>query len=52
MMIETIRQVTDKPITVDANQGWKERDDALRMIEWLASRHVEFHRAADAERAG
>jgi L-Ala-D/L-Glu epimerase len=42
MMIEAIRQVTDKPITVDANQGWKERDDALRMIEWLASRRVEF----------
>jgi L-Ala-D/L-Glu epimerase len=42
MMIEAIRQVTDKPITVDANQGWKERDEALRMIEWLAARGVEF----------
>ena len=42
MMIETIRQVTDKPITVDANQGWKERGEALRMIEWLATQGVEF----------
>jgi L-alanine-DL-glutamate epimerase-like enolase superfamily enzyme len=42
MMIETIREVTPKPITVDANQGWTDRGSALRMIEWLASRGVEF----------
>jgi L-alanine-DL-glutamate epimerase-like enolase superfamily enzyme len=42
MMVETIREVTDKPIIVDANQGWKDRDGALRMIEWLASRGVEL----------
>jgi L-alanine-DL-glutamate epimerase-like enolase superfamily enzyme len=42
MMIETIREVTQKPITVDANQGWTERSEALRRIEWLASRGVEF----------
>ncbi len=41
-MIEAIRSMTDTPITVDANQGWKERDDALRMIEWLAPRGVVF----------
>jgi len=41
-MIEAIRQETDKPITVDANQGWKTRDEALRMIEWLAARGVVF----------
>ncbi len=41
-MIDAIRDVTDKPITVDANQGWTKRDDALRMIEWLATRGVEF----------
>jgi L-alanine-DL-glutamate epimerase-like enolase superfamily enzyme len=34
--------VTDKPITVDANQGWKERGAALKMIEWLAGRGVTF----------
>jgi L-alanine-DL-glutamate epimerase-like enolase superfamily enzyme len=41
-MIEAIRSVTDTPITVDANQGWKNRDNALRMIEWLAGRGVVF----------
>src|SRR5512140_1923870 len=41
-MIEAIRDVTDKPITVDANQGWAKRDEALRMIEWLAPRGVVF----------
>ena len=41
-MIETIRSVTDKPITVDANQGWTDRNEALKMIEWLATRGVVF----------
>jgi len=41
-IIEAIRTVTDKPITVDANQGWKDRATALTMIEWLAARGVEF----------
>ena len=41
-MIAAIRDVTDKPITVDANQGWKDRAEALAMIEWLAGRGVVF----------
>lgn len=41
-MIETIREVTDKPIRVDVNQGWKDREFALKMIEWLATKGVEF----------
>lgn len=41
-IIEAIRSVTDKPITVDANQGWTQREEALRMIEWLAERRVDF----------
>ena len=41
-LIETIRQVTAKPITVDANQGWRNREEALRMAEWLAGRGVVF----------
>lgn len=39
-MIETIRMVTDLPIAVDANQGWKDRRYALDMIGWLAERGV------------
>jgi L-alanine-DL-glutamate epimerase-like enolase superfamily enzyme len=41
-MIDAIRDVTESPIFVDANQGWRNREDALRTIEWLASRHVEL----------
>ena len=25
----------DKPVRLDANEGWKTREEALRMIEWL-----------------
>ena len=34
-MIETIRTVTDVPLAVDANQGWKDRNKALDEIFWL-----------------
>ncbi|MBQ6254048.1 MAG: dipeptide epimerase [Bacteroidales bacterium] len=39
-MIETIREITDLPIAVDANQGWKDKHKALEMIQWLAERGV------------
>ncbi len=42
MMIETIREVTDKPLCVDVNQGWKDREKALEMAYWLAERGVLF----------
>ena len=34
-MIRTIREITDLPIAVDANQGWKDRSMALDEIYWL-----------------
>ncbi|MCQ2174208.1 MAG: dipeptide epimerase [Bacteroidales bacterium] len=34
-MIETIRSVTDTPLVVDANQGWKDKQKALDEIFWL-----------------
>lgn len=34
-MIRTIREVTDLPLAVDANQGWKDREKALDEIHWL-----------------
>ncbi len=40
MMIETIRSVTQTPICVDANQGWKDKHYALEMINWLNERNV------------
>lgn len=41
-MIETIRSVTDTPITVDVNQGWKDKNYALEMINWLSEQNVLF----------
>lgn len=39
-MIETIRSVTNLPIAVDANQGWKDRCYALDMIHWLKEKGI------------
>lgn len=39
-MIEAIRSVTDLPLSVDANQGWKDREQALDMIFWLKEHGV------------
>jgi L-alanine-DL-glutamate epimerase-like enolase superfamily enzyme len=41
-MIETIRTVSDKPICVDVNQGWKDRNYALEMANWLKEQNVIF----------
>lgn len=41
-MINTIREVTDKPLCVDVNQGWKDRSFALDMAYWLAEKNVVF----------
>ncbi len=40
--IEAVRSVTDKPLRVDANEGWKDREEAVRKILWLEKRGVEF----------
>ena len=39
-MIETIRSVTDKPLAVDVNQGWEDKNFALDMINWLNERGI------------
>ena len=41
-MIDVIRETTDVPLTVDANQGWKDREEALDMIHWLNEKNVLF----------
>jgi L-alanine-DL-glutamate epimerase-like enolase superfamily enzyme len=41
-MFEVIRNATVKPICVDANQGWKDKQYALEMAEWLKERNVLF----------
>ena len=39
-MIRAIRSVTDVPLAVDANQGWKDRSKALDEICWLKEQGV------------
>jgi len=39
-MVETIRSVTALPLAVDANQGWKDKHQALDMILWLKEKGI------------
>ncbi len=39
-MIAAIREVTPLPLAVDANQGWKDRQEALDEIFWLKENGV------------
>ncbi len=41
-LVEIIRSMTDKPICVDANQGWDDKEKALEMCFWLAERNCLF----------
>lgn len=42
MIIDTIRSVTDVPLCADVNQGWKNKEEALEMANWLHERNVVF----------
>ena len=39
-IISNIRELTDKQLYVDINQGWKDKYVALDTINWLASKNV------------
>lgn len=41
-MIEAIRSVSEVPLCVDVNQGWKDRQMALDMIHWLKEKGVKY----------
>jgi L-alanine-DL-glutamate epimerase-like enolase superfamily enzyme len=41
-MINTVREVTDVPLCVDVNQGWKDKKQALDMIYWLREQGIVF----------
>ncbi len=41
-MVEVIRSLTDKPLCVDVNQGWKDRNYALEMAGWLKEKGAIF----------
>ncbi len=40
-VLDTVRSVTDRPMRVDANEGWT-LDDALGRLEWLQEMGVEL----------
>lgn len=42
IIMAVIRSVTDKPLRVDANEGWKEKELCLRKVEWLHKNGVEI----------
>ena len=39
-LVNLIRQFTDKPLYVDANQGWQDVNFAIEMTHWLAEKGV------------
>lgn len=41
-IISVLREVTDKPLRVDANEGWKTLDQAKREIEYLEKMGIEI----------
>ena len=40
--ISAVRSATSKPLRVDANEGWKDKQEAVRRIRWLETQGVEF----------
>lgn len=41
-LVEIIRSKTDKPLCVDANQGWTDKEKALDMCHWLKEKGCMF----------
>ncbi len=41
-VLQAVRSVTDKPLRVDANEGWKTKELALEKILWLETMGVEL----------
>ncbi len=41
-ILAAVRSVTKKTLRVDANEGWKEKELALRKVEWLAANGVDI----------
>lgn len=41
-IINAVREITWKPISIDVNQGWKDKEYAFAMADWLADKNVLF----------
>jgi L-alanine-DL-glutamate epimerase-like enolase superfamily enzyme len=40
--IDAVRRATNKPLRVDANEGWTDKEEAVRKINWLEKMGVQF----------
>lgn len=41
-IMRAVREATDRPVRVDANEGWRQKEQALARIHQLAEQQVEF----------
>jgi L-alanine-DL-glutamate epimerase-like enolase superfamily enzyme len=41
-LINIIRETTDVPLYVDANQGWTDREQSLELLHWLHEQNVQL----------
>lgn len=41
-IIKLLRAVTDKPLRVDANEGWRDKETAIKKIKWMEGQNIEF----------
>jgi L-alanine-DL-glutamate epimerase-like enolase superfamily enzyme len=41
-IIAAVREATDRPLRVDANEGWRDKEQALEEIQWLQRMGVEL----------
>jgi L-Ala-D/L-Glu epimerase len=41
-IVGAVREVTDRPLRVDANEGWHDKEQALEKIRWLQKMGVEL----------
>jgi L-alanine-DL-glutamate epimerase-like enolase superfamily enzyme len=41
-IMRAVREATDKPLRIDANEGWKSKEEALEKICWLSQFNIEF----------
>ena len=41
-IVDAVREATDRSLRVDANEGWRDKEQALEKIQWLQQRGVEL----------
>lgn len=41
-IVAAVREATDRPLRVDANEGWRDKQQALEKIQWLQRMGVEL----------